>query len=64
MSFAAITHPQAEAHVAGGGNKLVERQGEVYIERLATRCQVHYRRSIAPAISQAWPAIKRGVYSV
>lgn len=62
--FAGITHPQAEARVAGGRNKLVERQSEVYIERLAARCQVHYRRSIAPVISQAWPAIRRGVYSV
>lgn len=53
MLFASITHPQAEARVAGGRNKLVERQSEVYIERLAARCQVHYRRSIAPVISQA-----------
>lgn len=41
-----VTHPQAEARVASGRNKLIERQSEVYIERLAARCQVHYRRSI------------------
>lgn len=41
-----MTHLQAEAGMAGGWNKLIERQSEVYIERLAACCQVHYRRSI------------------
>lgn len=42
----AMTHLQAEAGMAGGWNKLIERQSEVYIERFAARCQVHYKRSI------------------
>lgn len=52
------THLQAEASIAGGWNKLIERQSEVYIERLATGCQVNYRRSIMQLISRPRSRIK------
>lgn len=58
-----MTHLQAEASMAGGWNKLIERQSEVYIERLTTCCQVHYRGSIMQLISE--PAVGlSGVYTV
>lgn len=53
-----VAHLQAEAGVAGGGNKLDERQSEVYIERLATRREVHYGRSIMQLISLPWDPVE------
>lgn len=49
-----MTNLQAEAGMAGGWNKLIERQSEVYVECLATCCQVHYRRSIMQLIRVEW----------
>lgn len=48
--------------MAGGWNKLIERQSEVYIERLAARCQVHYRKSILQLISLLCSGIKWSIY--
>lgn len=48
--------------MAGGWNKLIERQSEVYIERLAARCQVHYGRSIMELISLLCSGIKWSIY--
>lgn len=59
-----MTHLQAEAHMASGWNKLIERQSEVYIERLAACCQVHYRRSIMQLISLPCTEIKLSIYCI
>lgn len=52
------THLQAEAGMAGGGNELIERQSEVYIERLTTGCQVHCRQSMMQSISPPASGLK------
>lgn len=59
-----MTHLQAETCMASGWNKLIERQSEVYIERLATCCQVHYRRSITQLISLYCSGIYRSIYTL
>lgn len=60
-----MTHLQAEAGMAGGWNKLIERQSEVYIECLAACRQVHYGRSIMQLISLPCSALGlSGVYGV
>lgn len=45
-------------------NKLIERQSEVYIERLTARCQVHYGESIMQLISLPCTRIKRSIYCI
>lgn len=52
------THLQAEAGMAGGGNELIERQSEVYIECLTTGCQVHCRQSMMQSISPPASGLK------
>lgn len=59
-----MTHPQAEASMASCWDKLIERQSEVYIERLAARRQVHYRESIMQLISRPCTRIKRSIYCI
>ena len=46
-----MTHSQTEAGVAGGGDKVVERQREVYVERLAAGSQVHWNIKTHGALS-------------
>lgn len=57
LTHLGMTNLQAEAGMAGGWNKLIERQSEVYVECLAARCQVHYRRSIMQLIRVEWMVV-------